>query len=134
MIKRNTVISTAIINVLESATHPLSAAQILVALKNQKLEPNKSTVYRVLAKLVDDDRLTELSVKPGTTFYETLNKRSHAHFLCQECDTVFCLKEHDQLLDNKGLNSALSRQGFHVQSQDLTVQGICEPCQEGASS
>ena len=55
--KRTTIITTQLMSILQNSD-PLSTTQLLALLKQKGHTPNKSTIYRILDKLVTHKKAT----------------------------------------------------------------------------
>eukprot|EP01047_Picozoa_sp_COSAG01_P034888 COSAG01_NODE_2642_length_7323_cov_13.197121_6_plen_132_part_00 len=130
MLKRNTIVSTRLLEVLETATHPLSAIQILNKLAEQNLRPNKSTVYRILDKLIAQNTLHAIVLKQGRTYYEMTKGKHHHHhhFFCEVCETLFCLSRCHVDTFNIDLSALLPNKKFKITQHDFNLYGRCDKC------
>ena len=127
MLIRKTTISVFVINLLKESNSPLSVLQIMEKLKQANLTPNKTTIYRILEKLVQKKTFNEVSLRNGVTYYE-FSKGHHHHFACNQCELVFCLDAchvHSHKID---LNALLPNKKFKINSHDFNLYGLCEPC------
>ena len=95
---RKTKSVKAVINEFDSSESALSTLKLVERLQAQM---NKSTVYRILERLVDDGILHNFTGKDGLSWY-ALNhkppripqdslKHTHPHFQCRECGKTECL-------------------------------------------
>ena len=128
MIERKTIISTNLLKILKATTVPLSVSQLMDALEKKDLHPNKTTIYRLLEKLIQSETITEVSVKNGASVYE-LKTGHHHHFICNSCNEVYCLNHchiHSLEVD---LSKLLPNDKFSIQTHDFNLYGICESCQ-----
>lgn len=89
---------------------------------------DRVTVYRVLAwltrqrlahKIPGDDRVWRFNV------VDEEHAGQHAHFKCNCCCRVFCLK------DTGGSCSVTLPPGYRAQRLELTVKGLCAQCLPG---
>ena len=128
MLERKTTISSHVLTTLESSSYPLSVPQIMDQLNQKELHPNKTTIYRILEKLAKKNVVTEVTIRSGTTYYEFSNKHHHHHFICNECETVFCLDTCHVEAQQMNLSSLLPSKQFKIQSHDFNLYGTCEPC------
>lgn len=128
MLERKTAVSSNVLKILQKAKHPLSVADITDLLNKKKLRPNKTTIYRILEKLMQKKAVSEVSVRNGASYYEMSRGHHHHHFICNECDTVFCLDV--CLVDEHRINlsSLLPTAQFKIQFHDFNLYGVCEPC------
>lgn len=95
-IQRKTKSLDSILNAFGDAGEALSVKLLLKKLENQV---NKTTVYRLLEKLVEDDVLYSFVGVDGVSWYARCrscsagsNCRSHPHFQCVSCNQVRCLQ------------------------------------------
>lgn len=90
MKKRKTKTSQAVLKVLKSSNKPLTVSDILNELKILNMQPNKTTVYRMIEKFVSKKEVTEIHVKNKAVYYE-LTRSNHHHFICNTGSLIFCL-------------------------------------------
>ena len=127
MIKRKTTISKHVLEILTESHHPLSVSQLMKLLKKQKLHPNKTTIYRLMEKLVLDGSVSLITAKNGTSYYEHTNQ-DHHHFFCDSCDKVFCLPACALDVNNIDVSAYLPNKKFKIKDQNFNIYGTCEPC------
>lgn len=126
---RKTKLTKHIIQILESANKPLSVPEIQDKLKtDHELTPNKTTLYRQFEKLTQADQVEEILLTNSVTHYE-LKQDHHHHFICNECDTIKCLK--DQKLEEEihKLEHSLESKGLQITQHQFSFSGQCETCQ-----
>ncbi|MEO7558301.1 MAG: transcriptional repressor [Gammaproteobacteria bacterium] len=89
---------------------------------------DRVTIYRVLEwltrqrfahKIPGDDRVWRFNVA------DEEHAGQHAHFKCNCCDRVFCLK------DTGNIHSVKLPSGYRAQQLELTVKGLCAECLPG---
>ncbi len=116
--KRLTPLRQDILDILHQ-NHILSAYDILKQLKKKHPTVNKTTVYRALDFLIEEDVLCRHSFQENELSYE-LKEHHHDHLLCTHCGQVQiaeCLVEVPKNID-----------GFQVDHHHLTVFGLCANC------
>ena len=128
MLKRKTIISNLVLEELEKKEHPISVNQLIENLKKKGLSPNKTTIYRILEKLVNKKIVTEISVRNSSSFYE-FSKHHHHHFICNKCITVYCLSHCHINTHQINLNLLLPNKDFSIEAHDFNLYGVCAPCQ-----
>ena len=95
---RKTKSVKAVINEFDRTAFALSTLKLVERLQSQM---NKSTVYRILERLVDDGILHSFTGKDGLSWY-ALNhchqhsnsenpRHTHPHFQCKNCGKTECL-------------------------------------------
>ena len=126
---RKTKISEKVLQLLEHQTHPVSVNWLLKTLASHNLTPNKTTLYRLMDKLLALKQLSSFSIN-GVTYYEMQDNHHHHHhhFFCKKCEQAFCL---DTCIINKhfsNLSSFLPNKNFSLESHDFNLFGICDSC------
>lgn len=129
MIERKTIISDFVIKELKSSDTPLSISQLLNRLASKQLFPNKTTLYRILEKLLQSNYVEAVSLNNGVTYYERVKKHHH-HFVCNDCETVYCLDSCLFELQHIDVSSMLPNPGFQVKFHDFNIYGVCSTCTE----
>lgn len=89
------------------------------------VEMNRTTVYRILKRLEENETLHSFVGKDGVRWYAlnnnetTINSNAHPHFQCEKCGRTECLEVDVNIpqLPN-----------HHVQSVSLLYVGCCEKC------
>jgi Fur family transcriptional regulator, ferric uptake regulator len=128
-VARNTPVRRALLDLLEQAREPLTAAEILEALAARALPVNKTTVYRQLDILTEEGRVNMLAFGMDGKRYETNRGEAHPHLLCTRCGHVECLPSEEELETYQQRIAA--EHGFSAQRCSLEVYGICDACQKG---
>lgn len=134
MILRNTAISSRVISILQNSKHPLSVQQILFKLEESDLTPNKTTIYRLMEKLVEAKQVTMIVVNNGVAYFEYLSSEDshhnhhHHHFFCNECEFLYCLDGCH--VDRFGieLKELLPSKRFKIKKHYFNLHGVCENC------
>jgi len=136
MFERKTIVSDKVLSILRESSHALSINQIVDELKKSDLEPNKSTVYRILDKLIAKEIASSIVVKNGGAYFELIKEshHHHHHFYCNHCETLFCLNSCHVDTHNIDLSKLLPSPNFQIKSHDFNLYGICEPCKQKDAS
>jgi len=82
-----------VLEILKEQGRPLSVPDLLGMLLEKGFSPNKTTLYRMMERLVESGSVRSLLVDSKTTFYEQASKHEHHHFSCQKCAQVFCIED-----------------------------------------
>ena len=127
MFERNTIVSSHVLNLINESNHPLSVSEIMTQLEIQGYTPNKTTVYRILNKLVDKKVATKFSVRNGVSYFE-VSQDHHHHFICNECETAFCLGGCPFESNLINYNRLFPNKKFKVKYHEFNLYGTCEPC------
>lgn len=108
----------ALINLLKTE-HLLSVAEILTLLAKNGKKYNKTSVYRALDQLLEEDLVCRYYFNEAQASYE-LREEHHTHLLCNKCgrvDSVEC--DYAQ--------PAMAK-GFAIDHHHLTLIGVCGEC------
>lgn len=127
MFERKTIISTNVLRILEQSKYPLTASHIIFSLKTKSINPNKPTIYRILNKLITKKVVTEFRIRQGISYFEISGKHHH-HFICDTCETAFCLNGCHADLYNIDFSKLLPNKNFQLVSHDFNLYGLCETC------
>lgn len=124
---RITLIRRSLIQLFARADHPLSGGEIIVFLEEQKLHPNKTTIYRELEFLLSQGVIVELDFGEGKKRYELAGLPHHHHLICTRCGSIeeVALAEHDLLEQEREL---YKERGFKVSKHVLEFFGLCKNC------
>ncbi len=101
---------------------------LLEELDKQNLQPNKTTLYRLLERLVAEGAVEEVLLDSKITFYELKDWHQHYHFTCTECQKIICLE--NQALEKKinDLEKELASQGLEIKEYQFSLKGKCKNC------
>ena len=130
--ERKTIASNKVLEILTNAPHPLGINQIMEQLKQMSIEPNKTTVYRILDKLIQKKVVTTVMINNRTSYYELIKKNHshHHHFFCTTCHTLYNLDKCLIEKHNIDLSQFLPNKNFEITSHDFNLYGVCEPCKK----
>lgn len=109
--------------VIEAASRPLRADEVLLLAREQVPELGLATVYRTLKLLVDEGELNEVKLRSGATRYESIQREHDSYFLCDACSRAFPV---DASISNELALPA----GFTMRRRELTLLGTCPTCSE----
>ena len=106
--------------------------EIAIALEDSSI--GKSTIYRLMTRLVEEKTVRRSAGKKGRQFVYRIiasdHCRNHLHLQCTECGRILHLDEKtsDALLDR--VNEI---KGFSVSEEDTVLMGKCADCKVGES-
>ena len=100
----------------------LSAGELL-----DTIDANKTTVYRLLDKLVQKEILQEVPNLSDSVLYE-LKAQHHHHFVCNSCNDISEL--HDDNLEQAihAFESELFKLGYQPMKHFFNLNGKCKNC------
>lgn len=106
---------------LEHKDHPTSL-EIYEELKNRGERIGKTTVYRILNNLVQEDKPRRINTFNNVSHYDYVLD-DHIHFVCEKCNKIVDLENTNDLKD------ALKE--MDISHNNLLIYGICSECKEG---
>ena len=128
---RSSSVDIFINEVLSQEHSHLTSHEIYARIQNKLPAVNPSTVYRALDRLVKVGKVSISDMGTGAEVYELTSDEKHHHLVCQECGAVITLK-HEEV---DGFFTGLEKEkGFKILTNHLVLFGICQNCQQKASS
>ncbi len=129
---RATASRVAVLQLLRSAQHPLSHADVSEALSKEPWD--RATLYRNLMDLSEAGLLRRVSLGSTWRFEQEQdsNKNSnqgHPHFVCTECGTVECVPE---LRMQVSKNTQASTKAIQQGAFDVQLHGLCNDCTQSS--
>lgn len=110
--------------VKEFSTHP-TAEEIYMVVKAKDSAVSRSTVYRNLGVLVENNIINKISMIVGPDRYDAV-KRMHNHAICTKCGKVFDF-EYD--FEYEKIKDAIEKQtGIEISDKGIALEGICDSC------
>lgn len=100
--------------------HP-TADQIYSDLHKEIATLSKTTVYNILRILVEAGLVRILSIDNNESRYDIITK-SHGHFMCETCQTIYNFNIDIDSMDFGGLND------FSINEKDVYFKGLCPKC------
>lgn len=122
-----------ILEVIETASKHLDAAQILRRARRLNVSVDRVTVYRTLALLKRHGLIDELDlmhVKGEGHYYEQRPTRDHVHMTCLRCASV---TEFESDLFERLKKQVQQECSFHVLVSRLEIGGYCRKCRTGTT-
>lgn len=119
-----------ILQIIETASQHLDAAQILRKAVRIDANINRVTVYRTLGLLKRHglvDELDLLHVKGDGHFYERRPQRDHMHMTCLRCGKV---QEFESDLFDRVKGQVERDCHFHILLTRLEIGGYCSACRK----
>jgi Fur family ferric uptake transcriptional regulator len=119
----------AVLNLLSSSGHPMSAMEIFTAMT--KKECDLATIYRSLRLLEKMGIVKRFDFGDGTARFELLAEGDdghHHHLVCVRCSDIVELTE-CSMSDLE--HQIAARNGFKAVTHKLEFFGVCPRCQDG---
>lgn len=105
-------------------THP-TAEEIYMIIKAKDPSISRSTVYRNLSELVQNNIINKISMTIGPDRYDAVRK-IHNHAICIKCGKVFDF-EYD--FEYEKIKKAIQEQtGIEILDKGFALEGICNFC------
>ncbi|MBN1327138.1 MAG: transcriptional repressor [Candidatus Cloacimonetes bacterium] len=117
----------AVIKLLLNEHRLFTVAEVRHRLKNDFSRVGLPTVYRILQQFREIGLVqTALSANDHLRYFIcTSRKHDHHHFICSQCDRVYCLDYCQQNQIEKYIETELhARADYHY----LQIVGLCEHC------
>jgi len=94
----------------------------------------KSTVYRLMTKLVEEKMVRRTAGDKGRQFVYRIiaddHCRNHLHLQCMECGKILHL---DEKISDALLDRVNETKGFSVSEEDTVLLGKCSECKLGGA-
>jgi len=123
---RITKTRTAILEHLLAGGKPVSSAELLNALKKKKIIVNRTTVYRELVFLVENDFVREVRLIGKPSLFELSHEHRH-HLICLKCSDVKTVVMDNHLHEEE--EKIMKKQKFKTIDHCLEFYGLCQKCQ-----
>lgn len=124
---KSTKVRQALVEILLSSNSPFSISDLLQELSLKKLNPNKTTVYREISFLKENDILEEIELGEGKKRYE-ISENHHHHIRCVSCKVIKDIPMEQDL--NSKEQSLIKKMGFKPIGHSLEFFGLCKDCQK----
>jgi len=127
-----TKVRLQVLKLLVGSSVAMSHTQISASLNDQTVD--KVTLYRTLNTFVEkglahkvatEDRNWLYAIFDDHAHHETEAGHNHAHFICDDCDKIYCFPvDKDHLSVHKQ-----NLRGFEIKQQEIRLHGRCPVCQ-----
>lgn len=125
---RRTAPRVAVLQYLQTATTPVSHAELFAALADQGFD--RATIYRNLMDLTEVNLLSRTDVGDHVWRFELKresqrgHQTEHPHFMCTDCGEVACLPGVNvRISPTPGTPKSLTTKQIGIQ-----LQGLCDRC------
>jgi len=110
---KNLKLTTArkeLLGIYLNAKKPLSYEDV-----KDKISMDKATFYRNISKFEDEAIVNSFESNDKKRYYE-VQKTPHAHFICNSCNKIECLKD------------AFNLEIKNYTIEDVIIKGVCPEC------
>ena len=123
---KNTKQRKHIISILKDASRPMSINEIYDAIISELPRIAKSTIYRNIDQLFEQDLIEKHHFNDNEIFYlYKEGKDEHTHFIiCDECKRTYSLPScpiHE-------IEDYIKAEGFTIKNHQIQITGICKSC------
>lgn len=114
-----------IIKVVKESCDHKTAEEIYMIVKAKDPAVSRSTVYRNLGLLVENNIIDKISMLVGPDRYDYITK-PHNHAICVKCGKVF---DFDYDFDYKKIKQIVADQtGIEISNKGIALEGLCDSC------
>jgi Fur family ferric uptake transcriptional regulator len=114
-----------IVQILFESACLLSSADILIKLKKREIRPNRSTMYRELVFLSQNNIVVKNTIA-GVDYFE-IPKDHHHHLVCISCGAIQRVDMGNHL--EKEEKQLAKENNFKIINHSLEFYGYCRNCQ-----
>lgn len=108
----------------DSYNHP-TAEEIYMIVKAKDPAVSRSTVYRNLGLLVQNNLIKQISMKVGPDRYDYI-REPHNHVMCTSCGKIF---DFEYSFEYEELGKIIKDQtGIEISKDGIALEGICDSC------
>lgn len=116
-----------IIGVIKKLYNHPTAEEIYTIVKTNDPSVSRSTVYRNLGLLVENNIIEKISMLVGPDRYD-YKREPHNHAICIKCGQVFDFQYNFELDKLKDLIK--QQTGIEISSKSIAMEGICKNCKK----
>jgi Fur family ferric uptake transcriptional regulator len=123
---KRTTQRAVILDILESASHHMTAEEIAREVEERNLALNRSTIYRTLETLAAIGVVQATRMGRALHYEMSQEGEEHHHVRCSRCHAMVHL---DAGAVDRVLNRLAAERGFEVIDIQILVRGLCKTCQ-----
>jgi Fur family transcriptional regulator, ferric uptake regulator len=122
---RLTKIRKAMIRILLDQGCLLASSDIHVRLSKLRIKADRTTIYRELCFLLENNIIRKIQLGDDKTYYE-ISAGHHHHLVCNKCNKVkeIVIGQHLEEQEKK----IYKKEKFKVSSHSLEFYGLCNKC------
>ena len=88
---------------------------------------SRSTVYRNLGLLVENNIINKISMQVGPDRFDYI-REPHNHAICTKCGKIFDFEYNFEY--EKIKTSVLGQTGIEISTMGIAIEGICNSCKK----
>lgn len=117
----------AVMKFLESTDMPVDVSLIINYLKNEKINADPATIFRMMNDFLAKGITKEIQLEKGKVHYELASKGDHHHLVCDQCGKIEAVE--DNFVPQMEKELAKKHQ-FLIRRHSLEFFGLCSNCQK----
>jgi Fur family transcriptional regulator, ferric uptake regulator len=123
---KDSKIKNEVIKIIFESKSQLDAQEILQKLKKNRKSANKTSVYRILKILRQENLINETVLLDRKKRYSPSYNIRHPHFICRICNKDICV---DESFNQKDFFKSIELK-YHLDIYDFDFQmfGVCQEC------
>ena len=110
----------------ETYNHP-TAEDVYMTVKAKDSAVSRSTVYRNLGLLVENNIINKISMQVGPDRFDYI-REPHNHAICTKCGKIFDFEYNFEY--EKIKTSVLGQTGIEISTMGIAIEGICNSCKK----
>lgn len=114
-----------VLKILFSSKNPVSAMHIKDILVKQKIDANKTTIYRELDFLIKNGVVENVKIDNKMSMYEICSHHHH-HVKCVKCNKIFEIELNEDI--NRHEKKIFEDTGVKVLNHIFEFFGMCKTC------
>jgi Fur family ferric uptake transcriptional regulator len=123
---RITTIRESILDLFINKNKPLSSLDIQKALPKKNIHANKTTIYRQLDFLKEQELISEMQFDDKVKRYEIISNVHHHHLICVNCRKIQSVELEKDL--DKQEKIIEKNKKFKIINHSLEFYGLCQKC------
>lgn len=121
-----TKVRTRLVELFMQSSQPLSIPEVVLQLHKENLPVNKTTIYREIEFLLQQNLLRTVDLRERGKRYEYEDLRHHHHLICINCKKMEDFESENDLEETEKM--ILKKHNFSVLQHSLEFYGLCKDC------
>ncbi|HUD44352.1 MAG TPA: Fur family transcriptional regulator [Patescibacteria group bacterium] len=117
----------AVLKILENSAKPIDVTTIIEYLKNQHVQTDEVTVFRIIKLFTDRGLTRKVQLQEDKFRYELNSQKAHHHLVCQICGEIEDFSQCNIQALEKDIEK---KKKFKVLDHSLEFFGVCSKCQK----
>ena len=117
---------TSVLKIISGSKQPITAEEIYLKLKEEKVSINLSSIYKILESLSNNNVISKCVLgNDNKTSYEMNTSEHKHHLICKCCKEVFAIGDCPLCAYEEMLKKNME---FDVTEHRLEIYGYCKHC------